>query len=71
MTLPKYKELNKLSTIIEIDQEILNLSKNLFDLKIKRSTNQSIKSHLFKHTKRRIAQLNFRKNLLAKSNILN
>jgi large subunit ribosomal protein L29 len=71
MTLPKYKELNKLSTIIEIDQEILNLSKNLFDLKIRRSTNQSIKPHLFKHTKRRIAQLNFRKNLLAKSNILN
>jgi large subunit ribosomal protein L29 len=69
MTLPKYKELNNLSTIIEIEQELLNLSKNLFDLKIKRSTNQSIKPHLFKHTKRRIAQLNFRKNLLAKSNI--
>jgi large subunit ribosomal protein L29 len=66
MTLPKYKELKEISEIKLIDEEIFLLQKNLFDLRIKRATNQSIKSHLFKHAKRRIAQLNFKKNFLLK-----
>lgn len=66
MSLPQYKELNKLLTISEIDQEIFALQKNLFDLKIKRATNQNIKPHIFKHTKRRISQLNFKKSSLTK-----
>lgn len=61
MSLPKYKDLEKLSTIIEIDEEIFLLQKNLFDLKIKKATNQNIKPHLFSHTKRRIAQLKLKK----------
>lgn len=65
MSLPKYKELNKLTTLIEIDQELLLLQKNLFDLRIKRLTNQKIQSHLFSHYKRRIAQLNFKKKNLS------
>lgn len=64
MTLPTYKELDKLNSKEEIDQEIFLLQKNLFDLRIKRATNQSTKPHLFKHAKRRIAQLNFKKNTI-------
>jgi large subunit ribosomal protein L29 len=66
MSLPKYKDLEKLATISDIDQEIFVLQKNLFDFKLKRATNQSIKPHLFQHTKRRIAQLNFKKGFLLK-----
>jgi large subunit ribosomal protein L29 len=65
MSLPKYKDLTNLSTIIDIDQEIFLIQKNLFDLRIKKATNQSIKAHLFKHAKRRIAQLKFKKGILA------
>jgi len=64
MSLPKYSDLIKLETIADIDQEIFLLQKNLFDLRIKRSTNQSVKPHLFKHTKRRIAQLKLKKSKL-------
>jgi large subunit ribosomal protein L29 len=64
MTLPKYKDLNNLVTISDIDKEIFLLQKNLFDLRIKRSTNQTNKPHLFIHTKRRIAQLKYKKSLL-------
>jgi large subunit ribosomal protein L29 len=71
MSLPKYKELNLLITISDIDQEIFILQKNLFDLRIKRATNQSNKPHLFLHTKRRIAQLKFKKSLLDTSSEIN
>ena len=51
MSLPKYSDLTNLTTIIDIDQEIFLIQKNLFDLRIKKATNQSIKAHLFKHAK--------------------
>lgn len=66
MSLPKFKDLNVLKTISEMDQEIFLLQKNLFDLRMKRSTNQSVKAHLFTHYKRRIAQLNFKKSSASK-----
>lgn len=66
MSLPKYKDLNVLITIPDIEQEIFLLQKNLFDLRMKKSTNQKVKSHLFTHYKRRIAQLNFKKNSIFK-----
>jgi ribosomal protein L29 len=66
MSLPKYKDLNGLTTISDIEQEIFNLQKNLFDLRIKKSTSQSVKPHLFLHAKRRIAQLKFKKSSLIK-----
>lgn len=68
MSLPKYKDLNELTNIVDIDQEIFLLQKTLFDLRIKRSTNQTNKPHLFKHTKRRIAQLKYKKSSLLKLN---
>jgi large subunit ribosomal protein L29 len=66
MTLPKYTDLKNILTLSEIEDEILVLSKNLFDLRMKKSTSQKIKPHLFKHTKRRISQLNFKKTVLLK-----
>jgi ribosomal protein L29 len=65
MSLPKYNELDNLVTIAEIEQEIFILQKNLFDLRIKKSTSQTIKPHLFIHAKRRIAQLKLKRALLS------
>ena len=67
MSLPKYKELENLTNVDEIDQEIFILQKNLFDLRIKKSTSQTVKPHLFIHAKRRIAQLKLKKSLLENS----
>ena len=66
MSLPKYKDLNSLTNSADIDKEIFILQKSLFDLKIKRSTSQTIKPHLFIHAKRRLAQLKFKKFSLLK-----
>lgn len=66
MTLPKYKDLVSIETIAKIDQEILVLQKELFDLRLKGPTNSLIKPHFFVHAKRRIAQLNFKKSVLIK-----
>lgn len=67
MSFPKYKEVNSLLNIFEIDKEIFLLTKNLFDLRMKRSMNQTIQPHLFIHSKRRLAQLQFKKNNLSKN----
>ena len=67
MSLPKYKEIDKLTTVVEIDQEIFILQKSLFDLRIKKSTSQTVKTHLFTHAKRRIAHLKFKKAILLKA----
>lgn len=61
MSLPKYKELNTLKNLEEVEQEIFLFQKNLFDLRMKQSSNQKISSHLFSHYKRRIAQLQTKK----------
>ena len=67
MSLPKYNELENLTNVEEINKEIFILQKNLFDLRIKRSTSQTVKPHLFIHAKRRIAQLKLKKSLLENS----
>nr|YP_010336164.1 ribosomal protein L29 [Chroodactylon ornatum]UNJ14570.1 ribosomal protein L29 [Chroodactylon ornatum] len=56
MSLPKISEIRNLS-LEEVRMEILASKRQLFDLNFKKATRQSFKSHLFKHTKRRIAQL--------------
>jgi ribosomal protein L29 len=68
MSFPKYKSLEQLKTLTEIDQEIFILQKNLFDLRIKRSTSQSVKPHLFLHAKRRLAQLKYKKSIIELTN---
>ena len=69
MSLPKYKDLKNLTDITEIEKEIFLLQKNLFDLKIKKSTSQTIKPHLFAHAKRRLVHLKFKKAFLLKSKV--
>jgi large subunit ribosomal protein L29 len=64
MSFPKYQEVHSFNNIIDIDKEIFILQKNLFDLRLKKSSSQSVKPHLFKYTKRRIAQLKFKKSSL-------
>jgi ribosomal protein L29 len=66
MTLPKYKNLDAFVNLEAIEKEIFIFQKNLFDLRMKRSVNQKIKSHLFTHYKRQIAQLQFKKFSLSK-----
>ena len=67
MSLPKYKEIENVTTLNDLDQEIFVIQKDLFDLRLKRSTSQSIKPHLFKHAKRRLAQLKFKRSILVKT----
>ena len=69
MSLPKYKEIENVTTLNDLDQEIFVIQKDLFDLRLKRSTSQAIKPHLFKHAKRRLAQLKFKLSVLVKTEI--
>jgi large subunit ribosomal protein L29 len=66
MSFPTYKDVNSFNNILDIDKEIFLLQKNLFQLRVKQATSQSIKPHLFKHAKHRIAQLNFKRSSLLK-----
>jgi ribosomal protein L29 len=69
MSLPNYSEVKSLENLQEIEKEIFLVQKSLFDLRMKKSTSQSVKPHLFRHKKRRLAQLKFHySSLLAKSN---
>jgi ribosomal protein L29 len=68
MTLPNYKQLKEILSVSKIEEELSFFRKILFDLRMKKSTNKQIKSHLFTHTKRRIAQLNFKKSNLLEFN---
>jgi ribosomal protein L29 len=69
MSLPKYNDLKEIQSVEEIEQEIFVLQKSLLELRMKRATSQAVKPHLFIHTKRRIAQLKFKKNLLIQPGI--
>ncbi len=40
-----------------LTKEIINTKKELFELRLKKATRQSFKPHLFKHKKRKVAQL--------------
>jgi large subunit ribosomal protein L29 len=56
MHFPKIRDIKDL-TEKEIENEILNLQKELFKLRVKRVTRKPFKPHLFKHIKHRLAQL--------------
>jgi large subunit ribosomal protein L29 len=56
MSFITFNELKNLSTE-DIKKEILVAKKELFDLRLKKATRQSLKPHIFKHTKRKVAQL--------------
>jgi len=56
MVLPKIQSIENLKDS-EIAIKILDLKKELLNLKLKQATRQNIKSHLFKHKKHQLAQL--------------
>lgn len=63
MIFSKFEELKTLS-ILELDNELLNLRKEILNLKIQQATFRKIKPHLFKHIKHRISQIMFYKTKL-------
>nr|BDA97924.1 ribosomal protein L29 [Chroomonas collegionis] len=56
MAFTTFEELNKLSDDM-LTTAILDAKKQLFELRLQRATRQSFKAHLFKHLKRKVAQL--------------
>lgn len=56
MPLPKVQDLRKLSDQ-EIADEIVSAKKELFQLRFRQATRQTVNPHEFKHLRRRLAQL--------------
>ena len=56
MGIPQFSNIISLSNS-EISEAILETENQLFNLRFKKATRQSFKSHEIKHTKRRLAQL--------------
>ena len=56
MALPQFTEIVSLSTE-EISEAIIKTENELFNLRFKKATRQTFKSHKIKYTKRRLAQL--------------
>ena len=56
MSFSKIKEVESLDQAA-IEQTVLDLSKELVDLRIKKATRQNFKPHNFKHIKRKLSQL--------------
>lgn len=56
MGVPQFTDISSLSNI-EISEAIIKTENELFNLRFKKATRQSFKSHEIKYTKRRLAQL--------------
>ena len=56
MGVPQFNDIISLSNA-EISEAIIETENRLFNLRFKKATRQSFKSHDIKHTKRRLAQL--------------
>ena len=56
MSLPQFNDILSLSST-EISETIIETENELFNLRFKKATRQSLKSHEIKYTKRRLAQL--------------
>ncbi len=56
MALPKFSEIRDL-TDQELDEQIVATKKQLFELRFQKGTRRLEKSHQFKHTRHRLAQL--------------
>ena len=56
MGVPQFTDIISLSNT-EISEAIIETETELFNLRFKKATRQSFKSHEIKHTKRRLAQL--------------
>lgn len=56
MSLPKIDEVRNLSEQ-ELDEQILAVKRQLFELRMQKATRQLDKPHQFKHARHRLAQL--------------
>lgn len=56
MPLPKIEDARKLSNA-QLEEQILAVKRELFQLRMQKATRQLEKSHLFKHARHRLAQL--------------
>lgn len=56
MALPKKKQVIDLAPI-KLQSEIITIKKQLFELRIKKATGQTLKPHIFKHLQHRLKQL--------------
>ena len=56
MNFPQFNDIKLLSNI-EISKNIIQVEKEMFDLKFKKATRQPFKSHEIKYAKRKLAQL--------------
>ncbi len=56
MEILTFKQIQKLN-YAKLEEKILEIRKNLFNLKFKQATKKSIKTHLLKQNKRMLAQL--------------
>ena len=56
MGVPQFTDIISLSNA-EISEAIIKTENELFNLRFKKATRQSFKSHQIKHTKRRLVQL--------------
>ena len=55
MNFPQFTDIKRLSNI-EISKNIVQIEKELFDLKFRKATRQPFKSHEIKYAKRKLAQ---------------
>ena len=71
MNFPQFTDIKRLSNT-EISKNIIQIEKELFDLKFRKATRQPFKSHEIKYAKRKLAQsktiLSVRLNRLEKAN---
>lgn len=56
MAFTTFEELNQLTDDM-LETAIVDSKKQLFELRLQKATRQSFKPHLFKHLKRKVAQL--------------
>ena len=56
MNFPQFNDIKLLSNV-EISKNIIQVEKELFDLKFKKATRQPFNSHEIKYAKRKLAQL--------------
>ena len=56
MNFPQFNDI-KLFSNVEISKNIIQVEKELFDLKFKKATRQPFNSHEIKYAKRKLAQL--------------
>ena len=70
MSLHNYNEILSLS-ISEIKDEILKTESEIFNLRFKKATRQTYKSHQFKNQKRKLAQLKTLLTTVTEKNAIN